>query len=106
MKVFFELNGQPRTIRVPNRLVAAKVAKRSKAEEGNKNQIGAPLPGTIASVSIQQGSEVKPGDLLFTIEAMKMETAIHAERAGKVAAIHAQPGSSVEAKDLPLEFEG
>ena len=104
VKVFFELNGQPRTIRVPNRAVASIIAKQKKAEDGNPNHVGAPMPGTIASVTVKAGTMVNPGDVLFTIEAMKMETAIHADRKGEVAEIHVQAGSSVDAKDLLLEF--
>ena len=105
VKVFFELNGQPRTTRVPNRAVASKVAKQRKAEDGNADQVGSPMPGTIASVAVKAGASVNPGDVLFSIEAMKMETAIHADRKGVVSAIHVQPGAAVEAKDLLLEFE-
>mgnify|MGYP001954897192 FL=1 len=81
-----------------------KIAKQKKAEDGNENHVGAPMPGTIASVAIQQGASVNPGDVLFTIEAMKMETAIHADRKGVVEMVHVQPGSAVDAKDLLLEF--
>jgi len=49
VKVFFELNGQPRTIRVPNRKVAATTVQRVKAEAGNENHIGAPMPGVVAN---------------------------------------------------------
>ena len=44
-RVFFELNGQPRVIRVPNRAIKAKTAAKPKAQEGNPNHIGAPMPG-------------------------------------------------------------
>jgi pyruvate carboxylase len=104
VKVFFELNGQPRTIRVPNRAVASQIAQQKKAEDGNENHVGSPMPGTIASVAVKAGSKVNPGDVLFTIEAMKMETAIHADRKGEVAVVHVQPGAGVDAKDLLLEF--
>ncbi|NCW64673.1 MAG: pyruvate carboxylase [Rhodobacteraceae bacterium] len=80
VKVFFELNGQPRVIRVPNRIVKATTSAKPKAELGNANHIGAPMPGVVASVAVQAGQEVREGDLLLTIEAMKMETGIHAER--------------------------
>jgi pyruvate carboxylase len=53
VKVFFELNGQPRVIRVPNRLVKATTAQRPKAEAGNDNHIGAPMPGVVASVGLE-----------------------------------------------------
>ena len=48
---------------------------------------------------------MKAGDLLLTIEAMKMETGLHAERDGKVKAVHVAPGAQIDAKDLMIEFE-
>ncbi len=105
VKVFFELNGQPRVIRVPNRLVKSQTAARPKAESGNPNHIGAPMPGVVASVAAQAGKKVKAGDLLLTIEAMKMETGIHAERDAVVNAVHVQPGGQIDAKDLLVELE-
>ncbi len=105
VKVFFELNGQPRVVRVPNRLVKSQTAVHPKAEIGNPNHIGAPMPGVVASVVVAAGQPVKEGDLLLTIEAMKMETGIHAERAGVVKAVHVTPGSQIDAKDLLVEYE-
>ncbi|WP_412563534.1 pyruvate carboxylase [Thalassobius sp. MITS945101] len=105
VKVFFELNGQPRVIRVPNRLVKSATAARPKAELGNQNHIGAPMPGVVASVGVSVGQEVHEGDLLLTIEAMKMETGIHAERDAVVKAVHVQPGGQIDAKDLLVELE-
>ncbi len=105
VRVFFELNGQPRVIRVPNRLVKATTAQRPKAEVGNPNHIGAPMPGVVATVAAVTGQEVKEGDLLLTIEAMKMETGIHAERDAVVKAVHVQPGGQIDAKDLLVELE-
>ncbi len=104
-KVFFELNGQPRVIRVPNRMVKASTAQRPKAEVGNDNHIGAPMPGVVASVGCTVGQQVHEGDLLLTIEAMKMETGIHAERDAVVKAVHVQAGGQIDAKDLLVEFE-
>ncbi len=105
VKVFFELNGQPRTIRVPNRAATATKAVRPKAEAGNPNHIGAPMPGVVATVAAQAGKEVKAGDLLLTIEAMKMETGIHADRDAVVKAVHVSAGGQIDAKDLLIEFE-
>ena len=104
-KVFFELNGQPRIIRVQDRSSTGAQATRPKAEVGNDNHIGAPMPGVIASVGAQAGQQVKEGDLLLTIEAMKMETGIHAERDATVKAIHVTPGAQIDAKDLLVELE-
>ena len=92
-------------IRVPNRKVKAVTAKRPKAEAGNANHIGAPMPGSVASVVVSAGQEVKSGDMLLTIEAMKMETGIHAERDTLVKAVHVRPGDQIDAKDLLVELE-
>ena len=105
VRVFFELNGQPRVIRVPNRLVKSQTVQRPKAEAGNANHVGAPMPGVVASVGVQAGQKVKAGDLLLTIEAMKMETGLHAERDAAVKAVHVQPGGQIDAKDLLVELE-
>jgi pyruvate carboxylase len=105
VRVFFELNGQPRTIRVPNRKVAAKTAKRPKAETGNPAHVGAPMPGVVSTVAAQAGMKVKQGDMLLTIEAMKMETGLHAERDGTIKAVHVTPGAQIDAKDLLVEIE-
>ena len=104
-KVFFELNGQPRTIRVPNRLVQSTTIQRPKAEAGNENHIGAPMPGVVATVAAVVGKQGKEGDLLLTIEAMKMETGIHAERDATIKAVHINAGSQIDAKDLLVELE-
>jgi pyruvate carboxylase len=105
VRVFFELNGQPRVIRVPNRAVKAKTAARPKAQDGNPSHVGAPMPGAIASVTVTVGQKVRAGDLLLNIEAMKMETGLHADREAVVKAIHVQPGMQIEAKDLLVELE-
>ena len=105
VKVFFELNGQPRVIRMANRLVKDATVQRPKAEAGNANHIGAPMPGVVASVGIKEGQKIKAGDLLLTIEAMKMETGLHAERDATVKAVHVQAGGQIDAKDLLVELE-
>jgi len=104
-RVFFELNGQPRVIRVPDRSVAGTAIQRPKAETGNDRHLGAPMPGVVATVAAVAGASVKAGDLLLTIEAMKMETGLHAERDGKIKAVHVTAGAQIDAKDLLIEFE-
>ena len=105
VRVFFELNGQPRIIRVPNRLIKSQTASNPKAEEGNNAHVGAPMPGVIAGVTVSKGQSVNDGDLLLTIEAMKMETGLHAERDAVIKAVHVSTGSQIDAKDLLIEFE-
>ena len=104
VRVFFELNGQPRTVKVENREAAATVIRRPKADPANACHVSAPMPGVVASIAVASGRHVVAGDLLMTIEAMKMETALHAERDGTVAALHVAAGQSVDAKDLLLEY--
>jgi pyruvate carboxylase len=104
VRVFFELNGQPRTVRVPNRTVRALNPQRPKADAANAGHVAAPMPGVIASVAVAAGQPVHAGDLLLTIEAMTMETGLYADRPGTVAALHVQPGAQVDAKDLLVEL--
>jgi len=104
VRVFFELNGQPRKITVPDRSVAAGVKQTPKADADNPAHVPAPMPGIIANVVVKSGQAIKRGDLLVTIEAMKMETGIHAEQDGVVETIHVAVGGQVDAKDLLLEI--
>ena len=104
VRVFYELNGQPRSVKVENREVAAAVVRRPKVDPGNPCHVAASMPGVVASMAVAEGRAVVAGDLLMTIEAMKMETALHAERDGNVATLHVAAGQSVEARDLLLEF--
>ena len=105
VRVFFELNGQPRSVFVPDRHMAGEIVVRAKAEEGNAKQVGAPMPGVVSTLAVKTGQQVTAGDVLLSIEAMKMETAIHCEVDGVVAEILAQPGDQVDAKDLLVRIE-
>jgi pyruvate carboxylase len=98
--VFFELNGQPREVKILDRAVAPSGPVRRKADEGDPSHVAAPMPGLVVSVSVAQGQEVVRGDRLCSIEAMKMETAVFAERAGVVAEVVAHAGEQVDTKDL------
>ena len=60
-----------------------------------------PCPGVISAVRVvAAGQNVKAGDVLVSIEAMKMETAIHAERDGTLAEVLVKTGDQIDAKDL------
>ncbi len=100
--VFFELNGQPRSMRVADRSAVATRPPARKADPANAGEIGAPMPGTVVTVAVKPGQSVERGDTLLTLEAMKMEAAVRAERAGVVAELLVRPGQPVEAKDLLL----
>ena len=98
--VFFELNGQPRAVRVADRSQVARRPPQRKVEPGNARHVGAPMPGSVATVAVTVGQKVARGDVVVTLEAMKMETAVRAEQAGQVAEVLARPGLAVDAKDL------
>jgi pyruvate carboxylase len=103
--VFFELNGQPRRVKVPDRAHGAGGGRaRRKAEAGNDAQLGAPMPGVVSSVGVQAGQSVKSGDVLLSIEAMKMETVLHAERDGAIVEVLVRPGDQIDAKDLLVVY--
>ncbi len=70
----------------------------------NPNEVRAPMPGVIVDVCVNVGVEVAPGDLLLHIEAMKMHNAICAPYAGRISAVHVQPGSEVKDLDLLIEL--
>ncbi|RDE07557.1 biotin/lipoyl-containing protein, partial [Pelagibacterium lacus] len=100
VRVFFDLNGQPRTIAVPDRLTSGTLQARPKADPNDPKQVGAPMPGVISTLAVQPGQTIAPGDVLLSIEAMKMETALHAETGGTIAEILVRPGDQIDAKDL------
>ncbi|AMV26503.1 2-oxoglutarate carboxylase small subunit [Gemmata sp. SH-PL17] len=104
--VYFELNGQPREILVTDKsLTGVAVKARAKAESGNAKHIAAPMPGAVVAVAVAPGDEVAAGAKLLTLEAMKMETTLYSERAGKVAEVLVRPGVQVEGGDLVIRFE-
>ena len=104
-KLFFELNGQPRTVKIADRSVVPARPAQPKAEDGNAAHVAAPMPGLVVTVSVREGQEVEKGDMLLAIEAMKMETAVRAERAGAVKKICVAPGQQIDTKDLLIVLE-
>ncbi|MCC6673103.1 MAG: pyruvate carboxylase [Planctomycetes bacterium] len=103
--VFFELNGQPRNVRVRDRALAAKVQARPKAERGNTAHVGASMPGTVIAMHCKAGDAVHKGAPLLTLEAMKMETVLRAPRDGMVKQVLPALKSSVQTEDLVVVLE-
>ncbi len=99
-RVFFELNGQPRSVVVPDRNVTAQIVTRRKAISDDPTHIAAPMPGVISTLIVATGDRVEAGDVVLSIEAMKMDTAIHTEIDGIVSEILIEAGAQVDAKDL------
>jgi pyruvate carboxylase len=100
--VYFELNGNNRSVVIRDQSVATDEAVREKADKANPNHIGAPMPGKVLKVNVKAGDEVKSGDVLMVTEAMKMETNIKVKEDGKIAEVKFKEGEKVEKQDLVI----
>lgn len=103
-RLFFELNGQPRLIRVPQMGAAATAKTLREAEDGNPSHVGSPMPGTVSRIAVKAGQRVSKGEVLLSIEAMKMESLVCADREATVTHVHVKHGETVPAKALLLEL--
>ena len=103
--VFFELNGQPREVIIPNQKIESSSKNRKQADLGNPKHIGSPMPGMIVQINFKAGEKVKKGDALITLEAMKMETTIYAEEDASIGKILIEKGDTVKTKDLLVIYE-
>lgn len=100
VRVFFELNGQPRVITVTDRTSSGSRSARRMADPANEQHLAAPMPGLVTAIGKSAGELVKAGDVVMVLEAMKMETAVRAPRDGKVVEMFVRPGETIEAKQL------
>lgn len=96
----FELNGYPRHCTVTDKSVATTDVSRPKADPADPTQVGAPMPGMVASVAVSVGQKVKEGETLLTLEAMKMFAAVSSPISGTVSEVLVKIAESVESKDL------
>jgi pyruvate carboxylase len=103
--LFFEVNGFPASVRMRDHSLAHDVVLHERADLGNPKHVPAPMPGLVVPVAVEAGQSVHPGDLMLTLEGMKMETAVTADRAGTLARVVAVPGAELDAKDLLVEYE-
>lgn len=103
--VFFELNGQPRDVTVVDTSLEPKASSNIKADSANAKHIGASMPGMISTIAVQAGDSVTKGQKLLSLEAMKMETNIAADRDGKIAQVLVKRGTQVAAGDLLMTME-
>ncbi len=98
--VYFELNGNNRSVVVRDQSIKNSDSMREKADKGNGSHIGAPMPGKVLKVNFKVGDEVKTGDVMMVTEAMKMETNIKAKVDGKVADVKFKEGETLDKEDL------
>lgn len=103
--VTFELNGIQRLITIQDVKASQEIVRRPKADLSNPNQLGASIPGKVAAVLVDTDEEVELHQPLMVIEAMKMETVVHAKKTGKVSKLHVRVGEEIESGDLLIEIE-
>ncbi|XP_026051799.1 pyruvate carboxylase, mitochondrial [Carassius auratus] len=103
-EVFFELNGQLRSVLVKDTVAMKEMHFHPKALKDVRGQIGAPMPGKVVEVKVKQGQQVEKGQPLCVLSAMKMETVVNSPLSGTVAKIYVTADSTLEGDDLILEI--
>ncbi|WP_077368903.1 biotin/lipoyl-containing protein [Anaerosalibacter sp. Marseille-P3206] len=96
---------QPKPAAAPAPKAAPKEEKKPVNVPEGAETVEAPMPGTILSIDVKEGDQVKAGQILVILEAMKMENEIVAPRDGKVAAILTNKGASVNTGDKLVSIE-
>lgn len=82
-----------------------KYESRSSYKALDPKKVLAFIPGTIGKINVKEGDEVKTGDLLLTLEAMKMKNKILSPSNGKIQTLNVKPGDIVAKNDLLVELE-
>ena len=100
-----ELLGEVPTTAPAAAPAAAPVAAPAPAASGAGASVECPMPGTILSVNVNVGDSVSEGQVLFILEAMKMENEIVAPKAGKVTSVSATKGEAVESGKVLCTIE-
>ncbi|RHY46216.1 hypothetical protein DYB30_012510, partial [Aphanomyces astaci] len=103
--VIFELNGRQRVIKVADENASVGKIEKLKASPNVPGSVGAPMPGVIVEVKVQRGQQVKAGEPLCVLSAMKMETVVAAPVSGKVKELHVVVGDSLKAGELVVEID-
>ncbi|XP_066501724.1 pyruvate carboxylase a isoform X2 [Hoplias malabaricus] len=103
-EVFFELNGQLRSVLVKDTVAIKEMHFHPKALKDVRGQVGAPMPGKVVEVKVKEGQKVEKGQPLCVLSAMKMETVVNSPLSGTVVKIYVKADSSLEGDDLILEI--
>jgi len=99
-EVFYEMNGEVRQVSVDDKQASVENVSRPKADPSDSSQVGAPMAGVLVELRVHDGTEVKKGDPLAVLSAMKMEMAISAPHNGLVSSLMVKEGDSVDGSDL------
>ncbi|KAF6775137.1 hypothetical protein AHF37_05098 [Paragonimus kellicotti] len=104
-EVFFEMNGQLRSLHVVDKEASKTLHSHPKAQKDVKGSVGSPMPGDLVSVDVREGDMVTKGQKLATLSAMKMEMAITAPIPGCVKKVYVTKGLKVLGEDLLFDIE-
>ncbi|GKT89370.1 LOW QUALITY PROTEIN: putative pyruvate carboxylase [Colletotrichum tofieldiae] len=99
-EVFYEMNGEVRQVTVDDNKASVENVTRAKADPTDSSQVGAPMAGVLVELRVKDGSDVKKGDPIAVLSAMKMEMVISAPHNGKVSTLQVKEGDSVDGSDL------
>lgn len=103
--LYFELNGQERSVQMKDRSITSTKAVRKKAEPSNKYHLGATMPGSVLEILVNKGDKIEKGQVVAITEAMKMETTIRSTKSGVVKNLYVAEGDPIEVNDLLVELE-
>ncbi|KAG7093872.1 hypothetical protein E1B28_007511 [Marasmius oreades] len=101
--VWFEVNGEVRAVSVEDKNSAVETVSREKASN-DPGSVGAPMSGVVVEVRVKEGQEIKKGDPICVMSAMKMESAVTAPVSGHIKRVAVQEGDSINQGDLTVEI--
>jgi pyruvate carboxylase len=104
-EVFFELNGQMRSVMVKDNEAMKEIHVHPKALKGVRGSVGAPMPGEVLEIKVKVGDKIEKGQQLAILSAMKMEMVVQSPLAGVIKSISAAKGMKLEGDDLLMDIE-
>ncbi|EDW01238.1 pyruvate carboxylase, mitochondrial [Drosophila grimshawi] len=104
-EVFFEMNGQLRSVLIPDKEAMKKIHIHPKANKAVKGEVGSPMPGNVVDIRVKEGDKVEKGQPLVVLSAMKMEMVVQSPSAGIVKKLAVTKDMKLEGDDLILILE-
>ena len=103
-EVYFEVNGQPRTVVIEDKKAEKTIVRREQAQKGNPKQVGSPMTGAVVDVKVEEGKKINAGDPVCILSAAKMETIVTAPRSGTLKRVIVKKGERLTTGDLLIEI--